>query len=110
MALDLRSYGHDCALSQRVRPGVPVLREGAGPESDGSQAIGAAIPGRPVGGDGDIHRAYYFCGEKVPPGHGTRVGTVNRRTGLVLEIPTNWRSKGATRSAGPRPVACARPS
>ena len=45
----------------------PGLRESAGAARAGSDAIRAAISGRTIGGDGHIHRADYFRGEKIPP-------------------------------------------
>ena len=72
LAGDLRGLRCGCTLSQCVRPNGSVIREGAGPEGNGSDAERAAIPGRTTYSSRALRRAYSYCSEEVPDRTGQR--------------------------------------
>ena len=94
VALDLRGYGDHRRVSQCLCPGGAGFREGAGADSAGAHAVGAAISGHSAGSDGAVYRAHYFCREKIPP----------RRRSLISSQPGfPARIRNVSRALGARP-------
>jgi hypothetical protein len=65
--MDLRGGRLDGPISQCLCADRAALHESAGPESIGSDAVRATIPGRTASGSFDIRRTYDSGGEAVPP-------------------------------------------
>src|SRR5260370_21354784 len=65
MAVDLRGERDACTLSERLRPRGAGFREGASPESDGSDTIRAAVLDLPACRYSAFHCAFYWRSEEV---------------------------------------------
>ena len=81
LALGLRGGRGDGPVSECLRPGGAILREGGGPESDGPDAIRAAVLGGAARGSCAVYPVWYFRGKKIPPGAGPR--------GLMERVPVS---------------------